>query len=105
MPRLSSKKRQITPKLSNMNAKNPPAKIPTETLQPKKMRTINFLNHIRLIVKAVNVLRFRSSRRNLKGLKENQIEWIGDETFFPQKKQKIYFLKRYTETNVKFNFK
>ena len=103
MPKLSNK-RQITPKISNITAKNLPAKIPTETLHPEKMKPINFLNHIRLIVKAVNVLRFRSSRRGLKGLKENQIEWIGDDTFFPQKKQKIYFLKRYTETNVNFYF-
>ena len=103
MPKLFNK-RQITPKISNLNAKNLPAKIPTENPHPEKMKTINFLNRIRLIVKAVNVLRFRSSRRNLKGVKENQIEWIGDETFFQQKKPKLYFLKRYTETNVSFYF-
>ena len=103
IPNLSNK-RQITPKLSNLNAKNLPEKIPTENPHPEKMKTIHFLNRIRLIVKAVNVLRFRSSRRNLKGVKENQIEWIGDETFFQQKKPKLYFLKRYTETNVSFYF-
>ena len=66
------------------------------------LKPINLLNHIRLIIKAARKLRFRSSCRDFKGLKENQLEFINDEVFFPEKNQRNYSLKRYSEANVLF---
>jgi len=62
---------------------------------------INLLNHIRILIKAANILRFRTKFRDLRFINEKQIGLINDESNFQGKLQKNYFLKRFTEKNVR----
>ena len=84
---------------SNQNKEQ---KVPINHVDISIFRPINFLNRIRLVIKAVNNLRMRTSQRTLKGLQEKQLEWLNDETYVHLKNEKKYYLKRYTSINVTF---
>lgn len=73
-----------------------------DSLEKKHNSTINMLNQIRVLIKAANILRFRTKFRNLKYINENQAALLFDKSYFPEKQQKIYFLRRFTEKNVIF---
>lgn len=65
---------------------------------------INMLNRIRVLIKAANLFRFRTHFRTLKFINETQLSLIDDRTYFPEKKPREFYLKRFTEKNVNFFF-
>ena len=62
---------------------------------------VNLLNLIKLLMKAVNMFRFRTKFRGVRFINERQIGMIEDVSYFPGKTQKEIYLKRYTEKKVK----
>ena len=67
-------------------------------------KPVNLLSHFLYILKAANVFIFRSRFRTMKFLKKDQVDFIHDVAYFPEKKQKNWFLKRFTEKNVNLIF-
>lgn len=65
---------------------------------------LNLLNQIRVLLRAAKMLRFRTKFRNLKYVNVEQIKLIDDISYFPEKPQKIKYIKRFTEKNVIFHF-
>ena len=61
---------------------------------------LNLLNQIRILIKAAKVFRFHTKFRSLKYITDRQLGMINDLSYFPEKKQKEFFLKRFTEKNV-----
>lgn len=105
------KKRELPPKISANAENNNIAKVYPKNLTSKEERSYkspiienfrptNFLNNMMLILKAARKLIFRSRFRNIKGLKDIQLDLIGDSVFFHEREKKNYFLKRYIEANV-----
>lgn len=89
-------------------AKNPQKTITLNRIQNFIKRTssapLNLLNQIRVLIRAAKMLRFRTKFRNLKYVNVEQIKLIDDISYFPEKPQKLKYIKRFTEKNVIFLF-
>ena len=92
---------QVTPIVDNELKLKNFAKVKSFVDQKsKRSAPINLLNHIKVLIRAANILRFRTKFRGLSFINEEQVGLIDDQCYFPGRMQRDYFLKRFTEKNV-----
>ena len=72
-----------------------------EQIQIRK-KPANLLAVLYSLIRIVNTLKFRTKFRNLKNIDDEQVKFVCDCSYFPEKKQKDLSLKRYFEKKVIF---
>jgi len=78
-----------------------PAIIVNEQVQINP-KPLNFLGLIFNLIRIANVFRFRTKFRSTKYIDDDKLTLLNDCSFYPEKKQKDFTLKRYVEKNVIF---
>ena len=98
-----SKSHKISISPSNLKSLKNSKKFQRRTSDRKKTcgKTINFIRQISLLIKIANLMKFRTKFRTLNNISKEKIELLNDISYFPEKKEKYHFLKRFTQKNVK----